>query len=248
MRESRRYYPWAREIIHANPSTARPSQRGSIACDADWWWALWGGSRALPKPGPAWDESKSRSRRQRSEGLSLFALKFAGVFFEATSKPGHSFVVGLKVAISRPLQDKAQSLQPIARLAGLEFDVALFAQELHYHRPIPATSLQTEILGRLLQRLLQLALSQPIQPRWPARSGHIVNAVKPLTVGLANPVHHRLSTQTEELTDRRRLPSRQKQKQPRDANPDPRTGNRVCHPKQRLRSQVSVRNFQRFHA
>ncbi len=248
MRESRRYYPWASETSHANPLTARPNQRGSTACDADWWWARWGGCRAWPKPGPAWDESKSRSRRQRLEGLSLFALKFAGVFFEATSKPRHSFVVGLKVAISRPLQDKAQPLQPIARLARLEFDVALFAQELHHHRPIPAPSLQTEILRGLLQRLLQLALRQPIQPCRTTRSGHVVDALNSLAIGFANPVHHRLSTQTEELTDCRRFPSRQKQQQSRDANPDPRAGNLVRHPKQRLGSQPRMRNFQRFHA
>jgi hypothetical protein len=105
-------------------------------------------------PRPTWDESKSRSRRQRPEGLSLFALKFAGVLFETTSNPGHSFVVGMKVAIGQPLQDKAQSLQPIARLARLEFDVALFAQEFHHDCFIPAASLQTKILRRLLQRLL----------------------------------------------------------------------------------------------
>jgi hypothetical protein len=76
-----------------------------------------------------------------------------------------------------------------------------------------------------------LACFEPTDPTVLAdQTGHVVDALKSSAIGFVNLVHHRLSTQTEKPADRRRFPSRQKQQQSRDANPDPRAGNRVCHP------------------
>jgi len=248
MLESRRCFPWANGTSHANLSAALPSQRGSIAWNADLWSGPRAGCHAWPRSGRAWDGRKSRSRRQRPARLSRLALGFGGVFFEPTPETGNSFVAGLDVAIDRTLQDKAQALQPVARLTGLEFDVALFAQKLHYHHAIPAAALQAKLFWRFSQCLLQLVLSHAVQSCRPARARHIVNTVESFPVGFANPVHYGLAAQTKQVADGGRLPSRQKQQEAGDPDPYPRSWNRVGHAQQRLGRQRRVRDFQRLHA
>jgi len=248
MPKSRRCFPWANETSRASPSGAPPSQTGSIACDADWWWEPWAGCRTWPRLYRAWDARRSRSHQQRPTMPSRLGLGFGGVFFEPTLKTGNSFVAGLNVAIHRTLQDETQPPEPIARLTRFEFDVAVFAQELHHHHAIPAAALETELFWRFGQGLLQLALGRTVQSGWPARTRHIVNAVQPLPVGLAYPVHHGLAAQTEEAADGGRSPSRQKQQQPGDPDTYPSPRNRVGHTQQCLGSHYRMRNFQRFHA
>ena len=248
MPKSRRCFPWANGTGHASPSAALPSQRGSIACNAGWWSAPWAGCLASPRPGRAWDARKSRSRRQRPVKLSRLALRFDGVFFQPTSKTGNSFVAGLDIAIDRTLQDKAQPLEPVSRLAGFEFDLAFLAQKLDHHHTIPAASLQAELFWRLRQGLLQLLLGRAVQSCGPARTRHIVNAVQSLPVGFANPVHHGLAAQTEEAAHGGRFPSRQEQQQASNPDTYPSPWNQVGHAQQRLGSHCRMRNFQRFHA
>lgn len=248
MPKSHRCFLWANETGRASPSGAPPSQTGSIACDADWWWEPWAGCRAWPKLDQAWDARRSRSHQQRPATPFPLALGFGGVFFQPAAKAGDSLVGGLNVAVDRTLQDEAQSPEPIARLTGFEFDVAFFAQELHHHHAIPAPSLQAKLFRRLRQCLLQPVLSPTVQSGWPARTRHIVNAVEPLSVGFPNPVDHSLTAQTKQATDGSRFPSRQEQQQASDPNSYPSARNRVGHAQQRLGSHCRMRNFQRFHA
>jgi len=248
MLKSPRCFPWASETSHASPSTALPSQRGSIACDAGWWSGPWVGGLAWPRPGRAWDAGKSRSHRQRPTRLSRLALGFGGVFFQPAPKTDNSFVAGLDIAIDWTLQDEAQPLEPVSRLAGFEFDLAFFAQKLDHHHAIPVASLQAELFWRLRQCLLQLVLGHAVQSGRPARTRNIVNAVGSLPVGFANPVHHRLATQPEQAADGGRFPSRQKQQQAGDPDAYPSPWNRVGHAQQRLGGHCRMGNFQRFHA
>lgn len=248
MPKSRRCFLWANETGRASPSGAPPSQTGSIACDADWWWEPWAGCRAWPRLGRAWDARRNRSHQQRPARPSRLALRFGRVFFQPTTKAGHSFVAGLNVAVDRMLQDEAQPPEPIARLARLEFDVAFFAQELHHYHAIPAPPLQAKVFRRFGQCLLQSVLGRTIQSRRPARARQVVKTVEPLSVGFANPVDHSLTAQTKQATDGSRFPSRQKQQQAGNPNSYPSARNRVGHTQQRLGSHCRMRDFQRFHA
>ena len=239
---------WANETGRASPSGARPSQTGSTACDADWWWEPWAGCRAWPRVGRAWDARRSRSHQQRPARPSRRALRFGGVFFQPAPKADESFVAGLNIAVDRTLQDEAQPPEPIARLAGLEFDVAFFAQELDHYHAIPAPPLQPKLFRRLGQCLLQSVLGRTVQSRRPARTCQVVKTVQTLSVGFPNPVDYSLTAQTKQATDGSGFPSRQKQQQASDPNSYPSARNRVGHAQQRLGSHCRMRNFQRFHA
>ena len=248
MLKSHRYFPWANGTNRASPSAAPPSRTGLIACDGGWWWGPRAEYPVWPRLDRAWGAGKSRSRRQKSKALSLFDLGFGGVFFQATPKAGHSLVAGLKITIDRTFQNKAQPLEPVACLTRFEFDVAFFAQKLHHHYPVPACSLESECFWRLPQGLLQFLLGGAVQSRGPARTSHIVYTVESQSVGFANPIHYSLTTQTKQLADGRRFPSRQKQKESGNADSNPSSWDRVGHTDQRFARDSSVRNLERFHA
>ena len=243
MPKSRRCFLWANGTERASLSGAPPSQTGLTVCDVDWWWARWAESRAWPRLGRAWGARKSRSRQQKSARPSRLVLRFGGVFFEPSPKAGNSFGAGLNVAVDWTLQNEAQPLHPVARLARFEVDLAFSAQELHDHYPIPAVSLQATFLRRLQQSFLQLLPGHAIQARWPARARQVVKTVQPLLVGLANPVHRSLTAQTEQAADRGGFPSRQHQQQASDSNSYPSTRNGVGHAQQCLGSHRGMRNL-----
>lgn len=203
---------WASGTDHATHRGDPPTQRDSVVGDAGSWWEPSAENPAGPKCDPAWDAKKTRFRRQTPAAPIRPALRFGGVFFEPSAKLANAFVRCLKVLVHRLFQNPSQTPQPVAGLSWLQLNMTYLFEKLHYHDSIPAGALQSEMFGRFRQGLFQLPAGGRIHPRGPARTSFVDHTVEPIPVGLANPVHHRLATDAEELTDRRGLPAGQQQK------------------------------------
>ena len=233
---------------HATHRGDPPTQRDSVVGDAGWWWERSAEIPAEPKDDPAWDAKKTRFRRQTPAAPTPPALGFGGVFFEPSAKLAHAFLRGLKVLVHRLFQNPSQPPQPVAGLPGLQLNMTDLLQKLHHHDAIPAGALQSEMFGRFRQGLFQFPTGGRIHPRGPARTSFVDHTVEPLPVGFANPVHHRLATDAEQLTDRRGLPTGQQQKQAGNADSVPGPWNALGFPQQGLAGQRRVRHFEWFHA